>query len=414
MKVYKFGGASVKDAESVMNVAKVLQVAGCDNCFLIISAMGKTTNKLEEVVFAYFNSKDYTTLIYTIQESHLQIAEELFENNQKIFSDIEIFFSDIVSFLRRNKSPNYNYVYDQVVSCGELISTKIVNAYLQSVGKNSQWLDIRDYIKTDSNYREGKVNWKVTESNFQKLKMNSIYVSQGFLGSDDNCMTVTLGREGSDYTAAIVAYCLGAESMTIWKDVPGVLNADPRYFNEAQLIEAISYKEAVELAYYGASIIHPKTLKPLENKQIPFFVKSFVNPSEKGTIVKKGQALIPNIPCYILKKEQFLVTISSKDFSFITEEHLGEIFETLAKFGNTVSLIQTSALCLSLCIDDKFNAINQLNESLSEKYQTEITPNVSLYTIRRFNDDSFAKISSGKKILLQQISEQNLQLIIQE
>ncbi len=300
------------------------------------------------------------------------------------------------------------------MGCGELISTKIVNEYLASVGLNTRWLDIRDYIKTDSTFREGNVDWAATEKNFKNLKTDSIYVSQGFLGSDDNCMTVTLGREGSDYSAAIVAYCLNAESMTIWKDVPGVLNADPRYFNDNQLIEAISYKEAVELAYYGASVIHPKTLKPLENKQIPFFVKSFLNPTAKGTVIKNGQPLVPNIPCYIIKKEQYLLEISSKDFSFIAEEHIGDVFETISQFGNKVSLIQTSALCLSLCVDDKFSNIKKLSDKLLEKYQLEITPNVALYTVKHFQKESYDKVAFGKTVLLEQITKETLQLIIQE
>jgi len=414
MKVFKFGGASVKDADSVKNVSEVLKIAGCENCFLVISAMGKTTNHLEEVVEAYFKNENYAEKIETIQKNHLEISHTLFEENNPIFTEIELFFSDIIAFLRRNKSPNYNYVYDQIVGCGELISTKIVNAYLQSTGLNSKWLDIRDYIKTDSTYREGKVDWKITEQNFKKLELNSIYVSQGFLGSDNNYMTVTLGREGSDYTAAIVAYSLDAESVTIWKDVPGVLNADPRYFKDTQLLKLISYREAVELAYYGASVIHPKTLKPLENKEIPFYIKSFLNPKEEGTIVKKGQKLEPLIPCYIQKKNQILVEISSKDFSFMAEEHLGEIFEKLAELSIKVSLIQTSALCLSLCLEDKFNNINTFVEELQNTYNFEIINNVTLYTVRHFDKKAQLKVTEGKNVLLEQIIKENLQIVIQE
>ncbi len=329
MKVFKFGGASVKDAAGVRNVADLLQSVGYENTCMIVSAMGKTTNALEEVVKRYFENEDFEKTINAVKLQHLDLAKELFENADEVSNEISQFFDDIISFLRRNKSPNYSYVYDQIVCCGELISTKIISMYLNSIQVKNEWLDVRDYIKTDNTYREGKVDWKLTEESISRLSKTGFYITQGFLGSDPNFFTTTLGREGSDYSGAIFAYCLNADSMTIWKDVPGVLNADPRYFDETILLNHISYEEAIELAYYGASVIHPKTLQPLQQKEIPFFVKSFINPTEAGTEVAKGQPLEPNVPCFILKREQHLIRLSSKDFSFITEDKLSGIFNKL-------------------------------------------------------------------------------------
>ena len=274
MKVFKFGGASVKDAESVMNVASVLKSQGFEKCLLVVSAMGKTTNALETVVEKYFKKDDYQTEIAKIKKNHIDIAQGLFPAEHNVYEEISLFFDDIESFLRRNKSPNYNFVYDQVVSCGEMISSKILSEYLNEINFSNQWLDARDYIKTDNTYREGGVNWNYTESNISTLNQDLSYVTQGFIGSDENNFTVTLGREGSDYSAAIFAYCMNADAMTIWKDVPGVMTGDPRKFDDVDLLSNISYEEAIEMAYYGASVIHPKTLQPLKQKHIPFFVKS--------------------------------------------------------------------------------------------------------------------------------------------
>lgn len=269
MKVFKFGGASVKDIDSVKNIVKVLRANDCEDCFMVVSAMGKTTNALEEVVMLYFKKKDINIQLKLIKDYHFQIIDGLFNNSEKIKNIIKNHFSELKDFLDRNKSPNYNFVYDQIVCLGELISTRIVSEYLNSIGVENTWIDVRDYIKTDDTYREGKVNWEQTEKNLKTLNLDQFYITQGFIGSDPNHFSTTLGREGSDYTAAIIAYCLNAESMTIWKDVPGVMNADPRHFKEAQLLHKISYEEAIELSYYGASVIHPKTIQPLLQKN-PF------------------------------------------------------------------------------------------------------------------------------------------------
>ncbi|MDM1073208.1 aspartate kinase [Empedobacter brevis] len=411
MKVFKFGGASVKDAAGVRNVAELLQSVGYENTCVIVSAMGKTTNALEEVVKRYFEKDDFEKTINDVKEQHIALAKELFDNPTEVSNEISQFFDDIVSFLRRNKSPNYSYVYDQIVCCGELISTKIISMYLNSIKIHNEWLDVRDYIKTDNTYREGKVNWTLTEENITKLPQTGLFITQGFLGSDLNFFTTTLGREGSDYSAAIFAYCLNAESMTIWKDVPGVLNADPRYFDNAELLHHISYEEAIELAYYGASVIHPKTLQPLQQKKIPFFVKSFINPTEAGTEVAKGQPLDPKVPCFILKRDQHLVRLSSKDFSFITEDKLSGIFNKLYDYQIKVNLMQNSAISLSLCLEDKYNNLDKFVADMNEEFKVQAENNVLLYTIRHFNSDS-DKVVSKEKELLRQTVRETLQIVV--
>ncbi|WP_038335007.1 MULTISPECIES: aspartate kinase [Empedobacter] len=411
MKVFKFGGASVKDAAGVRNVASLLQSVGYENTCIIVSAMGKTTNALEEVVKRYFEEQDFEKTIHKVKEQHIALATELFDNPAEVSNEISQFFDDIVSFLRRNKSPNYSYVYDQVVCCGELISTKIISMYLNSIQINNEWLDVRDYIKTDNTYREGKVNWGLTEESIKRLPNTGLFITQGFLGSDPNFFTTTLGREGSDYSAAIFAYCLNADSMTIWKDVPGVLNADPRYFDNAELLNHISYEEAIELAYYGASVIHPKTLQPLQQKEIPFFVKSFINPTEAGTEVAKGQPLDPKVPCFILKREQHLIRLSSKDFSFITEDKLSGIFNKLYDYQIKVNLMQNSAISLSLCLEDKYDNLEKFVADMNEEYKVQEENNVLLYTIRHFDADS-DKVVSKEKELLRQTVRETLQIVV--
>lgn len=410
MKVFKFGGASVKDAESVKNVAKVLESQGFENCLLIVSAMGKTTNALEKVVEFYFKKEDFQNEIDKLKNDHIQISRGLFKENHAIFNEIEIFFDDIESFLRRNKSPNYNFVYDQVVSCGEMISSKILSEYLNDNHFSNHWLDTRDYIKTDANYREGLVNWESTEKNIVKLNQHQSYVTQGFIGSDENNFTVTLGREGSDYSAAIFAYCLSATDMTIWKDVPGVMTGDPRKFENVELLSHISYEEAIEMAYYGASVIHPKTLQPLKQKHIPFFVKSFVEPEKPGTKVGISEAN-EQIESYILKENQVLMRIATRDFSFIAEDHMSYIFAQLAKYKIKVSLMQNSAISLALCLEDKFNKVDELDEELKKNFNTEVVKNTSLFTVRNSNLRELEKFYQGKNILLEQISKTTIQMV---
>jgi aspartate kinase len=411
MKIFKFGGASVKDADSVKNVLRVLSIQGFERCLIVVSAMGKTTNALERVVEFYFNKSDYQQEIAKIKEEHIQIAKGLFDENHHVFSEIKLFFDDIESFLRRNKSPNYNFVYDQVVTCGEMISSKILSVYLSDNEMGNQWLDARDFIKTDTNYREGLVNWEETEKNISQLDKAKTYVTQGFIGSDENNFTVSLGREGSDYSAAIFAYCLDAKDMTIWKDVPGVMTGDPRKFENVELLSNISYEEAIEMAYYGASVIHPKTLQPLKQKSIPFFVKSFISPEKAGTkigISTENQLL----ESYILKENQVLMRIATRDFSFIAEDHISFIFRELAKRNIKVSLMQNSAISLALCLEDKFNNIDELEAELEQDFNTEIVKNVSLFTIRNARLENLDKLYEGKNVLLEQITKTTVQMII--
>jgi len=401
----------VKDADSVKNVLRVLSIQGFERCLIVVSAMGKTTNALERVVEFYFNKSDYQQEIAKIKEEHIQIAKGLFDENHHVFSEIKLFFDDIESFLRRNKSPNYNFVYDQVVTCGEMISSKILSVYLSDNEVGNQWLDARDFIKTDTNYREGVVNWEDTEKNISQLDKVKTYVTQGFIGSDENNFTVSLGREGSDYSAAIFAYCLDAKDMTIWKDVPGVMTGDPRKFENVELLSNISYEEAIEMAYYGASVIHPKTLQPLKQKSIPFFVKSFINPEKAGTkigISTENQLL----ESYILKENQVLMRIATRDFSFIAEDHISFIFRELAKRNIKLSLMQNSAISLALCLEDKFNNVDELEAELEQDFNTEIVKNVSLFTIRNARLENLDKLYEGKNVLLEQITKTTVQMII--
>lgn len=415
MRVFKFGGASVKDAAGVKNVVKVLREVGYENTLLVVSAMGKTTNAMEDVVNAYF--KDKAALSASIQEVikyHNDILMDLFQNDRHpVFQKVKSLLDEVQGFLVWNKSPKYNFVYDQVVGYGELVSSTILNEYLNECGLKSNWLDVRNFIKTDDNYRDANINWEKTQENVSKrIDQKRLNVTQGFLGSDENNFTTTLGREGSDYTAAILAYCLNASAVTIWKDVPGVLNADPRYFENAQLLNKISYREAIELAFYGASVIHPKTLQPLQRKEIPLFVKSFINPTATGTIVEKGVGIEPKVPCFIVKKNQVLMKLSSLDFSFIVEDSMSELFKLFHDYRMKVDLIQNSAISFSVCVDNKFGRLEDLLNQLKSKFNVVHHEDVSLYTIRHFDADSIASLQNGKEILLEQRGIETLQLVV--
>lgn len=414
MRVFKFGGASVKDAEGVKNLAKVLKTTGYDNTLVVVSAMGKTTNAMELVIKNYFENKaELLSSIHDVIKYHNEILLDLFDNERHpVFGVVKAFFDELTVFFKSNKSPDYNYVYDQTIGFGELISTTIISHYLNEIGLKNKWIDVREFIKTDNYYRRSNVNWERTQaniaSNFDRSILN---ITQGFLGSDANNFTTTLGREGSDYTAAIFAYSLNANSVTIWKDVPGVLNADPRYFENAQLLHQISYREAIELAFYGASVIHPKTLQPLQQKEIPLYVKSFLNPIADGTCVSKGKALEPEIPCFIVKKNQILISLSSLDFSYIMEENISEIFGLLHLYKMKVDVIQNSAISFSVCIDNLYNNLEKLIQHLKAKFNVTCNDNVSLYTIRHYNDVSIKELEKDKTVLLKQLTQGTVQLV---
>jgi aspartate kinase len=417
MKIFKFGGASVKDASGIKNVYDVLQKVGYEDVLLVVSAMGKTTNALEIVIKNYFEkSPELKASVQEVKKYHNQVLLDLFEDEKEtVFNEVNKLFAELDSFLNQNKSPNYNFVYDQIVSYGELLSTTILSHYMNFRNIKTQWIDVRNFIKTDTNYRDANVDWELTQKNISKnIKKKILHITQGFLGSDENNFTTTLGREGSDYTAAIFAYCLNAESVTIWKDVPGVMNADPRYFENASLLNQISYREAIELAFYGASVIHPKTLQPLQKKEIPLFVKSFLNPMLPGTSVSKGADLEPLLPCFIVKKNQLLLSLSSIDFSFIMEENISKIFGLFHQFKMKVSLIQNSAISFSVCLEDKFGNFNELKNTLSKQFKVSYNENVSLYTLRHFDEKAAKMVEKDKVVLLKQVSRETMQIVTKE
>lgn len=417
MKIFKFGGASTKDAENIKNVLSVINQTAEKDLVIVISAMGKMTNALEMVVTDYFESKRFDDSLKSVYDFHFNITKELFPNtSHSIYSELETLFSGLNRFLKNNRSKNHAFVYDQVVSYGEMISSKIISIYFSEQGLQNTWLDVRQCIKTDDSFRDAKVDWEITQQKIEEnVSPTGITITQGFLGADStNNFTTTLGREGSDYTAAIFAYCLNAESVTIWKDVPGVLNADPRYFTKTQLLSKISYREAIELAFYGASVIHPKTLQPLQRKEIPLFVKSFLSPLDNGTCVGKGVTLEPNVSCFILKKDLVLISLSSLDFSFMMEDNIGDVFKWLHEYKMKVELIQNSAISFSVCVSDKFGNLNALLEKLREKFSVKWNENVTLYTIRHFDPTEIRTLRENKQVLLKQETQETVQLVIKE
>ena len=416
MRIFKFGGASVKDANGVRNLTKVLKQEGSENTLVVISAMGKMTNAFEEVIDAYFYKSDtLRTKLAQVENYHKNMMGDLFESDNEIHTQVDILFEELDWFLSRNTSQRYNYVYDQIICFGELLSTRIVSAYLETVQIENNWLDVRNYIKTDSNYRDAKVNWVLTQQIItKKIATHQLNVTQGFLAGNDTENTTTLGREGSDYTAGIFAYCLNAESVTIWKDVPGVLNADPRVFEETTLLEHISYEEAIEMAFYGASVIHPKTIQPLQNKEIPLYVKSFLNPIALGTRVSKGVTLVPDIPCFIVKKNQVFVSISANDFSFMVENNLSYIFKKLHDYKLKVNLIQNSAISFSVCVDNKFGNFDAFHTELKNEFKIEFQKEVDVYTIRHFNTATKDTITKLGKTLLSQTNKETIQIVLKK
>ncbi|WP_275316817.1 aspartate kinase [Tenacibaculum bernardetii] len=414
MRIFKFGGASVKDADGVKNVSRVLQQEGINGVLIVISAMGKMTNAFEKIIDAYFYKKEnLKSTIDFVEDFHKKIIEDLFPKNHQIYNKVDSLLGDLSGFMARNKSQEYNYVYDQMIGYGELLSTNIVSAYLLEIGINNKFLDVRDYIKTDVNYRDAKVNWELTEKIIKEnVATSQLNITQGFIGSV-GVETTTLGREGSDYTAGIFAYCLDAESVTIWKDVDGVLNADPRVFTKTELLHEISYTEAIEMAFYGASVIHPKTIQPLEQKDIPLFVRSFDDLSNKGTCVGRGNKITPEVPCFIVKKNQILVSISAKDFSFMVESNISDIFKKLDNYKLKVNLIQNSAISFSVCVDDKYNNFDAFYSDLKTKFNIKSYKEVTLYTIRHFNEEAIKEIRKKGKSIISQINTETAQLVIQ-
>ena len=415
MKIYKFGGASVKDAEGVRTILQLLKTVGYQDTLIVVSAMGKTTNAMELVVDHYFNNpKALSQALLEVKKQHLDIVQVLFQTQEAVFDAVDKLFDSLTNFLTTNKSTHYSFVYDQVVSYGELISTQIIAHYFAAEGLPSQWLDARTCIKTDTYYRDANLDWDATTKAIQeKIPNNTLVITQGFIGSDDNNFTTTLGREGSDYSAAIFGYALNATSVTIWKDVPGVLNADPRHFDNTTLLHQISYREAIELAFYGASVIHPKTLQPLQRKEIPLYVKSFENPTDEGTAVMKGKTLVPHTPCFILKKQQVLLRLSSLDFSFIVEDNISAIFALLHEYQMRVELLQNSAISFSVCINNKYGRLKELVTALRARFKVEVAEGVDLYTIRHFDREAIHRIKNyDRPILLEQRTQETAQFVL--
>ncbi len=414
MKVYKFGGASVKDAKSINNFIKIVSQLEAKKCLIVVSAMGKMTNAFEEIIDAYFKDTALLSDKITFTKAyHFEILNELFtDKKHPIFDEILQVYMQISGFLATNTIKDYNYIYDQVVSKAEIISTKILSHYLETKDIENVWLDAREYIKTDENYRRANVNFEQTDINIKNIKSNNIYITQGFIASAESGEITTLGREGSDYSAAIFATCLQAKSLTIFKDVAGVLNADPKLFNDTTLLEKISYKEAIEMAFYGASVIHPKTIQPLKNAAIPLYVKSFVNPNLNGTVIKNDMQMHPKVPCFIEKKKQILISITTKDFSFINENNVSEIFGLMHKFRLKANLIQNTAISFTICLEDVFNTFFEFLKQLQVNYKGKYNRDVKLITIRYFTPKAIIKIEKSNKVLLKQTTRETVQFVV--
>ena len=416
-EVYKFGGASVKDAEAIKNLTHIVNLNKDKPLLIVISAMGKTTNALEELTKAYFNGNtDVHEIFDKIKAYHESIMLDLFQDDRhSVFDEIANTFVEIDWILEEEPHEDFDYIYDQIVSMGELISTKIVSAYLNFQGINNKWLDARSFIHTDNTYREGQVDWNKTTATIQlqvpPIIKQQIAITQGFIGGTSENFTTTLGREGSDYTAAIFAASLKAEAVTIWKDVPGVLNADPKLFPNTIKYEELSYRDALEMTYYGATVIHPKTIKPLQNLNIPLFVKPFLAPDEMGTKISEKEVFVTEA-AIIVKSNQVLLTISSKDLAFITEEHLCEIYGLFAQAHVKTNTMQLSAITFSAGFDWDERKFARLSSLLKEKYTLRYNSDLTLITIRHFNQELLENLTRGKTVLLEQISRHTAQVVV--
>lgn len=418
MKVFKFGGASVKDADGVKNLASVLKRYGNEKLIIVVSAMGKTTNALERLTEAfYYRKENAEAVLREIREYHFNIINDLFSDpKHPLHDDIHNTLVELEWAIEGEPTHSFDCEYDQIVSMGEIISTKIVAAYLKECRLKCEWKDVRDFLKTDNTYREGKVDWELTQKRISEdlipaFKNVDAVITQGFIGVTSENFTTTLGREGSDYTAAIFAYCTNAESLTIWKDVPGVLNADPKWFDDTRLIPQMTYLDAIELTYYGATVIHPKTIKPLQNKNIPLLVRSFINPDEQGTCIHDVQTPLP-VPCFIFKVNQVLISISPRDFSFIVEENLSSIFSLFSKHRVKVNTMQNSAISLSICVDDDSLKLPDLVKDLQKQYRVLYNSGLELVTIRYYDQATLDRVTTGKSILLEVKSRYTAQLVI--
>jgi aspartate kinase len=419
IKVFKFGGASVKDALAVKNLAAIVHRYQDSKLLVVVSAMGKTTNAFEKLLAFHFQqSKLSFEALDEILAYHTQIMKGLFQDtSHKVFQDVDLLFDEIKHILHSPPDSCYDRAYDALVSYGELISTAIINHFLVSQGLKSTLLDARSLVKTDSTNRDAVVDWEATtaaiEHTVSRLTSSfDILITQGFIGSDNEGKSVTLGREGSDYTAAIFGYALNAQDVTIWKDVPGLLNADPKFYKDAVKLDFITYSEAIELAYYGATIIHPKTIKPLENKGIPLYVKSFLDPDAVGTVVGLGTQTTQLPASFIFKTQQVLISISPRDFSFIAEKNLQSIFEVFSRYNLSINLMQNSAISFSVCVDDRLGKTAEVIAELQANYKVRYNKDLWLITIRHYNQETIDRMLEGKTVLLEQRSRSTVQYVV--
>lgn len=418
MQVFKFGGASVKNAESVKNLAKILQKFN-DNIVVVISAMGKSTNALEQIADFFFtgNQEELNKAFESFRAFHHSIMNDLFENSEhQAYHKVNELFEKMQTKISEKASLNYDFDYDQIVSFGELLSTLIICEYLKEIGIRAEWKDIRESLRTDNKYREAKVDWENSEmlmkQNF-RFENKDILVTQGFLGSTVNNLTTTLGREGSDYTAAIIAYVMEAEKVIIWKDVPGVLNADPKWFDDTVLLEKISYKDAIELAFYGTSVIHPKTIQPLKKKSIPLYIKSFIEPDRKGTLVTNHD-YDSIIPSFIFKMNQVLISISARDLSFIAEDYMEIILGAFARNGLNINLMQNLATSFKICVNNDKNRIDRILTELGKQFYIEWENALELVTIRYFDQQTIDRVTVQKEIILEQRNKTTAQMVMRD
>ncbi|HUR66429.1 MAG TPA: aspartate kinase [Chitinophagaceae bacterium] len=419
MKVFKFGGASVNSVERIQNMARIMQQYKTEKIMLIISAMGKTTNALEKVVDAFFAGKkeEALQLFEQLKQQHLTTAKYLLVTHYlDCEKQLRDFFTEAEWLLHDKPVRDYDYYYDQVVSVGELLSTAIVSAYLNEAGITNKWIDVRDIFRTDDDFRDANIDWEFTSSKVlssivSEFSNSNIILTQGFIGATDENESTTLGREGSDYSAAVFTNMLDAESLTIWKDVESVMNSDPKQFADAIPIPELNYNEVIEMAYYGAQIIHPKTIKPLQNKDIPLYVKSFIDPSLPGTVIHDNPVhQLP--PIIVLKEKQAMIEMSSKDFSFVGEKHVGHLYHLLEKLNIKPNLTQNGAISFVCVLDDRTEKIEKLALEASAFLEVQVLKNLSLLTIRHYNQAIFEKLTDGKKVLLRQQTTETIQVLM--
>jgi aspartate kinase len=417
MIVYKFGGASVKDAGGIRNLERIVSEEK-ENLVIVVSAFDKTTNALEKVLKTWMSEDEgYKDLLDDIYSYHLSVAEEVFPSGDTGKSKIDISFAKLEEYLKTEKKSDYDFEYDQIVSYGEIWSTIIVAAYLKHKALNAEWIDIRGNLITDDRFRDADILWNESTARIRSVfnfKGTDMYVTQGFIGSTIAGQTTTLGREGSDYTAALLANILDAEKVVVWKDVPGLLNADPKWLADASRLEEVSYREAVEMTFSGAKVIHPKTIKPLHNKNISLHVKSFLAPGEKGTIIKSDTARKHGLPVFIKKENQIMISILPKDFSFAMGENLSRIFYLFIQHGIKVNIVEASAISIDVCIDDDRMKVESLIEDLRTEFTAVYNENVEMLSIRHYTPEAIERITSGREILLEQRTRSSVRFVVRK